>query len=180
MGEHIAPELPDVYDAGIPREHAEVPLWGCEDLYWEDFEIGYRIRTIRRTITEGESATFNNLVVDIHPYVSDDVFAVREGLFKRRLVAGAFVFSAGIGLVATRLRKAFSYGYDRLRFVRPAIHRRDLHDPHEPREGPKYGRGLGRAETVSRARASSPSLHDTLQTVLPRDPATAKGRAPSR
>ena len=121
MGEYIAPELPDVYDAGIPREHAEVPLWGCEDLYWEDFEIGYRIRTIRRTITEGESATFNNLVVDIHPYVSDEVFAVREGLFKRRLVAGAFVFSAGIGLVATNWLQAFSYGYDRLRFVKPVF-----------------------------------------------------------
>jgi len=110
-----------VHDAKMPREHAAIPLWGCEDLYWEDFEIGHRIRTIRRTISEGESMAFNTLVVDIHPYVADEIFAVEEGLFKRRLVAGAFVFSAGIGLVATNWLQAFSYGYDRLRFIKPVF-----------------------------------------------------------
>ena len=64
---------------------------------------------------------FNTLVVDIHPYVADEIFAKEEGLFGRRLVAGAFVFSAGIGLVATNWLQAFSYGYDRLRFIKPVF-----------------------------------------------------------
>ena len=100
-------------NAKLPEEHQAIPLFGCEDLYWEDFEIGHQVRTIRRTISEGESMAFNTLVVDIHPYVADEIFAREEGLFGKRLVAGAFVFSAGIGLVATNWLQAFSYGYDK-------------------------------------------------------------------
>ena len=37
------------------------------------------------------------------------------------LVAGAFVFSAGLGLVATNCINAFSYGYDKLRFIKPTF-----------------------------------------------------------
>ena len=45
----------------------------------------------------------------------------REGIFGKRLVAGAFVFSAGLGLVATNCINAFSYGYDKLRFIKPVF-----------------------------------------------------------
>ena len=45
----------------------------------------------------------------------------REGIFGKRLVAGAFVFSAGLGLVATNCVNAFSYGYDKLRFIKPVF-----------------------------------------------------------
>ena len=31
------------------------------------------------------------------------------------------MFSAGLGLVATNCVNAFSYGYDRLRFIKPAF-----------------------------------------------------------
>ncbi len=34
---------------------------------------------------------------------------------------GAFVFSAGLGLVATNCVNAFSYGYDKLRFIKPVF-----------------------------------------------------------
>ncbi len=47
--------------------------------------------------------------------------AEREGIFGKRLVAGAFVFSAGLGLVATNCINAFSYGYDKLRFIKPVF-----------------------------------------------------------
>lgn len=39
---------------------------------------------------------FNSLVMDHHPYVSDERFAVEEGVFGRRLVAGLAVL-AGSG-----------------------------------------------------------------------------------
>lgn len=106
---------------GLPQDHAAIPVWNAEDWYYEDFRIGDRIRSIRRTISEGESMAFNSLVMDHHPYVSDDRFAVEEGVFGRRLVAGAFVFSLGLGLCATNCLNSFSYGYDRLRFVRPVF-----------------------------------------------------------
>lgn len=106
---------------GLPAEHAEIPVWNSEDWYYEDFEIGDKIRSIRRTISEGESMLFNSLVMDHHPYVSDQEFAAQEGVFGKRLVAGAMVFSYGLGLAATNCLNSFSYGYDRLRFIKPVF-----------------------------------------------------------
>jgi acyl dehydratase len=103
------------------QEHAELPVWNAENWFYEDWQPGHRIRSLRRTIAEGESHMFNTLVVDIHPYVQDQMFAESEGMFGRRLVAGAFVFSAGLGLVATNCVNAFSYGYDKLRFIKPVF-----------------------------------------------------------
>ncbi|MCH5598043.1 MaoC family dehydratase [Niabella ginsengisoli] len=104
-----------------PSKHVDIPIWNAEDWYYEDIVVGTRIRSIRRTISEGESMAFNNLVLDMHPYVADEIFAKEEGLFGKRLVAGAFVFSAGLGLVATNCVNAFSYGYDKLRFIKPVF-----------------------------------------------------------
>jgi acyl dehydratase len=105
----------------MPAEHAALPVWNAENWFYEDFAVGQHIRSLRRTISEGESHLFNTLVCDIHPYVQDEMFAVRKGVFGRRLVAGAFVFSAGLGLVATNCVNAFSYGYDKLRFIKPVF-----------------------------------------------------------
>jgi acyl dehydratase len=85
---------------------------------YEDIEIGRRIRSIRRTISEGELMQFNALVLDMHPYVADEISAKEEGIFGRRLIAGAMVFSVGIGLVATNCVNAFSYGYDKVHFIK--------------------------------------------------------------
>lgn len=104
-----------------PSTHAAMPLWNAETWFYENWAVGQKIRSLRRTISEGESHQFNLLVTDIHPYVQDRIFAETEGIFGRRLVAGAFVFSAGLGLVATNCVNAFSYGYDRLRFIKPVF-----------------------------------------------------------
>ena len=106
---------------GLPQAHAENPVWNAENWYFEDFMPGDKIRSIRRTISEGESMLFNSLVMDHHPYVSDQPFAEHEGAFGRRLVAGAMVFSYGLGLAATNCLNSFSYGYDRLRFIAPVF-----------------------------------------------------------
>lgn len=106
---------------GLPEAHAAIPVWNAENWYFEDFAPGERIRSIRRTISEGESMLFNSLVMDHHPYVSDERFAAAEGVFGKRLVAGAMVFSYGLGLAATNCLNSFSYGYDRLRFIAPVF-----------------------------------------------------------
>ena len=104
-----------------PSKHGNIPVWNAENWFYEDIVIGKRIRSIRRTISEGESMQFNTLVLDMHPYVADEIFAKKEGVFGKRLVAGAFIFSAGLGLVATNCVNAFSYGYDKLRFIKPVF-----------------------------------------------------------
>jgi acyl dehydratase len=104
-----------------PARHKEIRIWNAEDWQYEDFEVGQRSRSIRRTISEGEAMLFNSIVLDMHPYVADDVFAREEGIFGRRLVAGAMVFSLGLGLMAHNNIHTFSYGYDKLRFIKPAF-----------------------------------------------------------
>jgi acyl dehydratase len=104
-----------------PAKHKEIAIWNAEDWHFEDFEIGQRARSIRRTISEGESMMFNALVLDMHPYVADDVFAKEEGIFGKRIVAGAMVFSMGLGLMAHNCVHTFSYGYDKLRFIQPVF-----------------------------------------------------------
>ena len=115
IGTHVRP-VP-----GLPEEHAAIPVWNAENWYYEDFQPGDKIRSIRRTISEGEAMLFNSLVLDMHPYVGDQHFAEKEGIFGKRLVAGAQVFSYGLGLVATNCLNSFSYGYDRLRFIAPVF-----------------------------------------------------------
>ena len=102
-------------------KHQEIPVWNAENWLFEDFEVGKRARSIRRTISEGESMAFNALVLDMHPYVADDIFAKEEGTFGRRLVAGAMVFSLGLGLMAHNNIHTFSYGYDKVRFIKPVF-----------------------------------------------------------
>jgi acyl dehydratase len=74
-----------------PAKHDAIRIWNQEDWLYEDFEVGLRARSIRRTISEGESMAFNALVLDMHPYVADEIFAKQEGIFGKRLVAGAMV-----------------------------------------------------------------------------------------
>lgn len=102
-------------------EHQRIPIWNAEDWYYEDFLPGQTARSIRRTISEGESMMFNALVMDMHPYVADEVFAREEGVFGKRLIAGSFVFSLGLGLMARNCVHTFSYGYDKLRFIKPVF-----------------------------------------------------------
>ena len=54
-----------------PKAHAQIPIWNAENWFYEDFELGHRIRSIRCTISEGEAMQFNALVLDMHPYVAD-------------------------------------------------------------------------------------------------------------
>lgn len=111
-----------VSDNGQPtRPHQDIRQFNTETWMYEEFEVGQKMRSIRRTISEGESMQFNALVMDMHPYVADEIFAQEEGLFGRRLVAGALVFSMGLGLMAHNNIHTFSYGYDRLRFIKPVF-----------------------------------------------------------
>ena len=59
----------------MPAEHAEIPVWNAENWFYEDWPVGQKIRSLRRTMAEGDSHLFNTLVLDIHPYVQDQMFA---------------------------------------------------------------------------------------------------------
>jgi acyl dehydratase len=168
---------------GLPEEHARIPVWNAENWYFEDFTPGDRIRSIRRTISEGESMLFNSLVMDHHPYVSDERFASEEGVFGRRLVAGAFVFSLGLGLAATNCLNSFSYGYDRLRFIKPVFIgdtiytirenlSKEVHDERQGKVRVSYSVFKGEGELALYA--------EHLMTALYRDPAPFAAEAAAK
>jgi acyl dehydratase len=165
--------------ADMPPEHAELPVWNAENWFYEDFEIGHRIRSLRRTISEGESMAFNTLVLDMHPYVADQMFAERDGVFGKRLIAGAFVFSAGLGLVATNCVNAFSYGYDKLRFIKPVFIGDTIYTVRANLDKqPKYREmGLIKASySVFKGEGELAMYCEHLQTVKYRDPTAFANR----
>ena len=157
----------------LSDEHSNIPIWNAETLFYEEFEIGHQIRSIRRTISEGESMQFNTMMLDCHPYVADEIFANNEGRFGKRLVAGAFVFSAGIGLMGTNWVNAFSYGYDKLRFIRPVFIGDTIYTVRTNLDKqPKYpDMGLTRASyEIFKGDGELVIYCEHLQTVLYRDP----------
>ncbi len=157
-----------------PAKHQDIPVWNAENWFYEDIVIGKKLRSIRRTISEGESMQFNALVLDMHPYVADDIFAKTAGVFGKRLVAGAMVFSVGLGLVATNCVNAFSYGYDKLRFIKPVFIGDTLYSIKTDLEKtPKYAEmGLYRASYEVFKNAGELVLYcEHLQTVKYRHPA---------
>jgi acyl dehydratase len=163
----------------MPADHAAIPVWNAENWLYEDWPVGQKIRSLRRTISEGESHLFNTLVVDIHPYVQDSMFAATEGVFGKKLVAGAFVFSAGLGLVATNCVNAFSYGYDKLRFIKPVFVGETIYTiRHNLEKRPKYARmGLIRASyEVFKGEGELVLYCEHLQTVRYRDPEAFAGQ----
>ncbi|MDE1949696.1 MAG: MaoC family dehydratase, partial [Burkholderiales bacterium] len=82
----------------------------------------------------------------------------------------------GLGLVATNCRNAFSYGYDRLRFIKPVFIGDTIYTIKTDLEkGPKTETmGLYRASYEVFSGAGDLVLYcEHLQTVLYRDPAAA-------
>ena len=89
--------------------------------YFEDYEIGSRRVTYGRTITETDFVVHAGHTGDFFPHHMDAEFMKTQG-FGQRIAHGTMVFSIGVGLTASTINPvAFSYGYDRLRFVRPVF-----------------------------------------------------------
>lgn len=89
--------------------------------YFEDYEIGSGRVTYGRTITETDFVVHAGHTGDFFPHHMDAEFMKTQG-FGQRIAHGTMVFSIGVGLTASVINPvAFSYGYDRLRFVRPVF-----------------------------------------------------------
>ena len=89
--------------------------------YFEEYEIGFSRATFGRTITETDFVVHAGHTGDFFPHHMDAEF-MRSTPFGQRIAHGTMVFAIGIGLTASVVNPvAFSYGYDRLRFVRPVF-----------------------------------------------------------
>lgn len=89
--------------------------------YYEDYSLGDARETVGRTITETDFVVHAGHSGDFFPHHMDAEFC-KTLPFGQRIAHGTMVFTIGVGLTATVINPvAFSYGYDRLRFVKPVF-----------------------------------------------------------
>jgi monoamine oxidase len=92
-----------------------------QTIYFEDYELGHVRLTTGRTITETDFVVHAGHTGDFFPHHLDAEFA-KTLPFGQRIAHGTMVFSIGVGLTASLINPvAFSYGYDKLRFIRPVF-----------------------------------------------------------
>jgi monoamine oxidase len=126
-----------------------------QTVYFEDYEIGSSRLTFGRTITETDFVTHAGHTGDFFPHHMDAEF-MKGTPFGQRIAHGTLVFSIGIGLTASVVNPvAFSYGYDRLRFVRPVFigdtirTRTTITAKEDDPKRPASGRVIERVEVVN-------------------------------
>ena len=90
-----------------------------QTIHYENYELGHERITTGRTITETDFVVHAGHTGDFFPHHMDAEFA-KTLPGGQRIAHGTMVFSIGVGLTASLINPvAFSYGYDRLRFIRP-------------------------------------------------------------
>lgn len=123
--------------------------------FFEDYTIGDARETSGRTITETDIVLHAGQSGDFYPHHVDAEFA-KTTPFGQRIAHGTLIFTVAIGLTATEINPAaFSYGYDRLRFVKPVfigdtIHTRiTISDKSDDPKRPKVGRVTEKCEVIN-------------------------------
>jgi acyl dehydratase len=94
------------------------------DLFFEDYNVGDTRPTSGRTMTEADIVLHAGQTGDFYPHHMDAEWC-RTQPFGQRIAHGTLIFSVGVGLTAGEINpQAMTYGYDRLRFIKPVFHRR--------------------------------------------------------
>ena len=66
--------------------------------YWEDFQVGEKFQTARRTISESDVLQFCNLTWFNLSLFFDEIYAREETPYKKRVVPGPFIIPLAVGL----------------------------------------------------------------------------------
>ena len=89
--------------------------------YYEEFNIGEFRETFGRTITESDFVIHAGQTGDYFPHHMDAEWCKTQP-FKERIAHGTLIFSVAIGMTATFINEvAMTYGYERLRFIKPVF-----------------------------------------------------------
>lgn len=92
-----------------------------EERYFEDYQVGAERRTGGRTITETDIVLHAGQTGDFYPHHMDAEWCKTQA-FGQRVAHGTLIFSVAVGMTAEAVNPlAFSYGYDRLRFIKPVF-----------------------------------------------------------
>lgn len=89
--------------------------------YFEEFEINEKRSTGGRTVTETDIVIHAGQSGDFFPHHMDEEWCKTQP-FKKRIAHGTLIFTIAVGLTAAVINEvAMTYGYDRLRFVKPVF-----------------------------------------------------------
>jgi len=91
------------------------------DKWFEDYEVGEFRKTLGRTITESDIVIHAGQTGDYFPHHMDAEW-VKTQPFGRRIAHGTLIMSIAVGMTASDVNpQAMSYGYDKVRFIKPVF-----------------------------------------------------------
>lgn len=89
--------------------------------YFEEYDVGWSRRTTGRTITEADVVLHAGQSGDFYPHHMDAAWCATQPI-GRRVAHGTLILCVAVGMTADEINPlALSYGYDRIRFVRPVF-----------------------------------------------------------
>jgi acyl dehydratase len=89
--------------------------------FFEEYTIGASRTSTGRTITEADVVLHAGQTGDFYPHHMDAEWCKTQP-FGQRIAHGTLIFSVAVGQTAGEINpEAFSYGYDRLRFIKPVF-----------------------------------------------------------
>lgn len=92
-----------------------------QERYFEDYQPGAERMTLGRTITETDIVIHAGQTGDFYPHHIDAEWCKTQE-FGQRVAHGTLIFSVAVGMTAAAVNPvAFSYGYDKLRFIKPVF-----------------------------------------------------------
>jgi acyl dehydratase len=92
-----------------------------KEYYFENYQLGATRQTTGRTITEADIVLHAGQTGDFYPHHMDAEWCATQD-FKQRIAHGTLIFSVAVGLTANEINPhAMTYGYERLRFIKPVF-----------------------------------------------------------
>lgn len=90
-------------------------------LNWEGYKIGTTRVSSGRTITETDIVMHAGQTGDFYPHHMDAEWCKTQ-VFGQRVAHGTLILSIAVGSLAGEINEAaFSYGYDKVRFIAPVF-----------------------------------------------------------
>ena len=91
------------------------------DRWYEDIVVGESRHTVGRTITEADIVLHAGQTGDYFPHHMDAEWAATQPI-GQRIAHGTLVLSIAVGMTAGDINpQSMSYGYDRIRFIKPVF-----------------------------------------------------------
>ena len=92
-----------------------------KSIFFEDYQLEEKRVTLGRTITETDFVVHAGHTGDFFPHHMDEEWCKTQP-FRKRIAHGTLIFSIAIGMTANRINEvSMTYGYERLRFVKPVF-----------------------------------------------------------